>query len=84
MRGGLILLASLGACAQQPIYQPVDVQMPVAVPCTVPAPTQPVWPLRSVPSQASLYDKTKTALAELELRKAYETELESAIKSCAP
>jgi hypothetical protein len=50
----------------------------------VSAPTQPVWPLRSVPSQASLYDKTKTALAELELRKAYETELESAMKSCAP
>ena len=80
----VLLLAALASCAQQPIYQPVDVSVPMTVPCAAPTITQPNWPLRSVAPQALLTDKVKMALAELELRKAYEAELESAVKACAP
>ena len=80
----LILLAALASCAQQPIYQPVDVSVPLAVPCKTPAIMRPNWPLRKMPPQMPLFDKVKTALAELELHKAYEAELEAAVKACEP
>ena len=79
---GIFLLMLLTACAGEPVYQPVDISVPVATPCKPPAIKPPDWPLQTTSTQAPLFDKVKTALAELELRKAYETELEAAVKAC--
>ena len=78
----LIALAWLAGCAGDPVYRPVDVSMPLAAPCKAPRIDEPSWPLKKTDADAPLFDKTKKALAEIELRKAYEAELRAALTAC--
>jgi hypothetical protein len=73
----------LTSCAApEPIFKPVTVDVPVAVPCRTPAIRQPASPLRGVTPEAPLFDKVKAALIEIDLRKVYEAKLEAALTAC--
>ena len=61
----------------------VDHNVVVTVPCKINAPQKPVMPLtESGKVEDDIFMKSKKALAEIELRKGYESQLESAIGSC--
>jgi hypothetical protein len=78
-----IALTLLAACnTPPPVLRPVAVDMPVAVPCKAPAIQRPDEPLLHVAPQASLFDKVKAALVEIDIRKAYETQMEAAMAAC--
>lgn len=77
------VLALLTGCATpEPIYKPVTVEVPVVKPCVIERPAAPTSALASVDPHASLFDKTKAMLIELDHRMAYEAWLESALQSC--
>lgn len=79
-----VMLLSLSGCASSsvPVARPMLVEVPVAVPCSAPVVDHPIWPLGDLPSQSTIYDQARLALAEIELREAYETKLRAAIESC--
>ena len=82
-RAALALCLVLCACGTtEVVYKPVPVNVTVPVPCHAPAVTAPAWPTASVAPTASMFDKVKAALAELNLRRGYEARLEAANKSC--
>ena len=55
----------------------------VTVPCKITPPDKPLMPFtNSAKKTDSLFVKTKKILAEIEIRKGYETELEAAVRSC--
>ena len=79
----LILLLLLTSCAQpQTIFKPVEVDRPVAISCTHHDIEKPDAALSKTTPQASLFDKTKAALIELDNRKTYEAQLEAALSAC--
>jgi PBP1b-binding outer membrane lipoprotein LpoB len=80
----LALLLSGCAATQSPqiVYKPVEVQVPVAVPCKIQAPDVPKWALDSVSPGADVYVKGRALVAELQQRIAYEKELLAAVASC--
>ena len=79
----LPLLAVLAACAPPPpVFKPVTVEVPVATPCRAPDIAAPASPLATTKADASLFDKVKAALIEIDLRRAYETQLQAALDAC--
>ena len=80
--GLLCACGCLTACAGDPVYTPVQVKVPVEVPCKPPVVQHPDFPLKSVPTSASIFDKTKAALIEIDLRQIFEDQLNAAIKTC--
>ncbi|WVR18116.1 hypothetical protein JXVLWARM_CDS_0065 [Burkholderia phage Bm1] len=85
----LVLLAAvclLAACAPAPVTvdRPVNVEVPVAVPCKVPPVAVPDWPLASLPKDATDYEFYQAALTEILLRKGYEERLLAAQEACKP
>ena len=82
MLGMACLLLSGCASAPQVIEKPVEVKVPVPVPCNAPEIAVPAWPLASVPASASDFDFFKAALAEIELRTGYEARLLAALGAC--
>lgn len=83
MRAALLCLL-LAGCASAPevIEKPVEVKVPVPVPCKAPDIPVPAWPLAIVAPSASDFDFFKAALAEVELRKGYEARLRAALYAC--
>ena len=82
MRRLLLPLLLMTSCTTEPVYHPVAVDIPIAAPCPTPSVTHPAWPLQSIPPQAPLFDKVQAALIELNLRKAYETQIEAGLNAC--
>lgn len=78
----LCLLLTGCASVPQVIEKPVEVKVPVQVPCKAPDIPVPAWPLAAVPPSASDFDFFKAALAEVELRKGYETRLRASLAAC--
>lgn len=78
----LCLLLAGCASAPQFIEKPVEVKVPVPVPCKAPEISVPAWPLAAVTASASDFEFYKAALAELELRKGYEKRLLAALGAC--
>lgn len=83
----MLLLAS--ACGTPPKIVTNTVNVPVPVPCNIQAPEKPYMPYTDVdkdklpPDEAKdIYAWIKKMLAEIELRKGYEGELETAIQAC--
>jgi len=80
----LVLILALTGCN---ITQPpniVEHKVLVTIPCKVTLPSKPVMPLTETgSSDEDLFVKSKKALAEIELRKGYETELEAAANACS-
>ncbi len=79
-----VILLSLSGCASAstPVARPVVVEVPVSMPCSVPVVDHPVWPLDDLRAQSTIYDQVRLALAEIELREAYEIKLRAVIESC--
>ena len=82
MLGMLCLLLSGCASAPQVIEKPVEVKVPMPVPCRAPDVPVPAWPLAGVPDAASDFDFYKAALAEIKLREGYEARLGAALGAC--
>ena len=87
MIGKIYLLAALalvGCATPEPtiVYRPVEVKVPVEVPCKVQAPDVPKWALDSIPADADVFVKGRAMVAELQQRIAYEGELLVAVASC--
>jgi len=83
MRAALLCLLLAGcAAAPQVVEKPVEVKVPVAVPCKAPEIPEPDWPLAKVPATASDFEWFMAALAELALRAGYEVRLKAAIAAC--
>jgi hypothetical protein len=83
--GGLALVTALAGCAgpaPQVVTRTVTVEVPVGVPCRAPQIDRPVWPLDVLPADADDYEWTRAALAEIEMREAYEARLEGAAEGC--
>ncbi|HBO79561.1 hypothetical protein [Cupriavidus sp. UBA2534] len=80
----LILCLLLAGCAAAPqvVEKPVEVRVPVAVPCKAPGIPEPDWPLAKVPETASDFEWFKASLAELALRAGYEARLKAAVAAC--
>lgn len=82
---GLLLLALLAAagCASAPPVPEVSVvKVPVEVPCKTPAITRPAFAVDNVPLGLSVFEQMKALRAERLQRKAYELELEAALRAC--
>lgn len=80
---GLVLAFGLSGCNLFQTKPDVQiVKVPVSTPCKIAVPTKPVFPLDSAKKEYDLHTKTSKALAEIEIRRAYEKELEATIKGC--
>jgi hypothetical protein len=78
----LFATAFVTSGCQSTIYKPVEVDMPVRVPCAAAAPQAPKWPTLSLAKDAGMAARTKALAAENELRKGYERQLTAAIGGC--
>lgn len=76
-----IPVSLLVGCTCNPT-KPIEAQVAVPVNCKIPTIPKPTMPLDSAKPSDDLLTKTKLSLAEIELRKAYELKLETAIKAC--
>ena len=75
-----ILLLCGCAC---PTPQIVNHDVMVTVPCKITMPVKPVMPLTDTgDAKDNIFVKSKKALAELDIRRGYEAQLESAAGSC--
>lgn len=79
-----ILLAStlLSGCFATMPGAVTEVLVPVPVPCNINAPSMPSWPFQTASGSDDIFTSVKKMLAEIELRKGYEIEMEAAIKGC--
>jgi len=78
----ILCLLLAGCAAPQVVEKPVEVKVPVPVPCTTAEISEPDWPLAKVPETASDFEWFKAALAELALRAGYEARLKAAVAAC--
>lgn len=76
----LAVLALTGCGASMPTTQ--EVRVPVRVPCKVEAPNKPAFVVDGLPIGAPIDEQMKALRAERHQRKAYERELEAAVRSC--
>ncbi|CAA2107076.1 hypothetical protein VVAX_04055 [Variovorax paradoxus] len=74
------LTASLAACGVAPIQA---VKVPVPVECRVEVPARPAMPTEALSPGVDLDRFSASALAEIELREGYESELRAALAECA-
>lgn len=79
----VILSFCLVECATTaPPVQPVEVRVPVAVPCKAPVPVRPAFAVDALPVGSGVWDQMAALRAERYQRKGYEAELEAAVQSC--
>ena len=76
-----LLLAGCAA-ASQVIEKPVEVRVPVGVPCKTAEIPEPDWPLAKVLETASDFEFFRAALGELALCAGYELRLKAAVAAC--
>lgn len=74
----LIFLFALALSACQTQATP-----PTLVPCQTKAPPVPSYPMDNLDPQADIFTKSKTALAEIDVRSAETRALRAALTSCA-
>jgi hypothetical protein len=84
MKKLLTVLLLLTACgqAQQPVADPVIVNVPVAVPCGAEGIPDPEWNLARLAADAGPVEKLKAVLADLELSRGYIGELKAELGAC--
>ena len=80
----ILPLCLLAGCQSIPKKENIVKQdVLVTVPCKIQPVEKPVMPLTENGTvKDSIFVKVKKALAEIDLRKSYETKLESAVKAC--
>lgn len=77
-----LLVLFLVGCASTPKIETRIVEVPVAVSCIKQVPVKPEYPLQGSNPDEDIFVLTKRALAEIELRKGYEGELEAVLIAC--
>lgn len=70
------------ATSNAPTVHPVEVRIPVPVPCKVSAPTRPAFAVDALPIGSDIWEQMKALRAERLQRKGYELELEAAVTAC--
>ncbi|HBP6080202.1 TPA: hypothetical protein ONA81_004391 [Pseudomonas aeruginosa] len=80
----MLVVFALAGCAGQVEPEPrtVRVEVPVAVPCRVPAVVMPAWATAGLRKDDDLQTKVRALLAERRQRIAYEAQLLAANKTC--
>lgn len=79
----LAAAALLVGCAHETtITRTVPVEVPVAVPCEIEEPAEPVWALSEIEPDASIFEKVRAAVIEINQRRAYEAQLKAALSAC--
>ncbi len=78
------LIVALSGCGMFGASKPdvVEVETVLPVYCNPQEVLPPIMPLQTARSDMPLSDKIRRALAEIELRKAYETRLKNSIDAC--
>ncbi|HIE0452269.1 hypothetical protein N0649_06975 [Pseudomonas aeruginosa] len=81
----MLVMVALAGCAGQiePEPRTVRVEVPVAVPCRVPAVEVPAWATAGLKKSDDIQTKVRALLAELQQRKGYEVQLRAAVKACS-
>jgi hypothetical protein len=74
----LPFLALVAACGGD--KKPLEIRIPVPVPCVAERPARPDYPV--IKDGDSIFVRVQKLLAERELRRAYEGELEAALAAC--
>jgi hypothetical protein len=78
-----LCLVSLAGCAStKKIAEPVEVKVPVPVPCKVPDIQRPVFAVESLDVNADIWDMMSALRAERHQRRGYEMQLEASINAC--
>lgn len=73
----------LSACGTTDVvYQPVQVETIVSVPCHIPAVAAPEMPTDMITPKNSLFERVRALMAENEIRKGYEAMLTASMKAC--
>lgn len=78
----LIIVCALAGCSTTGPTVTQEVEVPVAVSCIRETPERPSYPFQEALASEDMFSKVKKALAEIELRKAYESKLEAVISAC--
>lgn len=78
----LLLLLLLTGCASQVIKEPVEVKVPVPVPCEIKAPSKPIIVTQSLGKDASRFTWLKERLKDAEKLEIYTIQLEVALGAC--
>ncbi|MCR3763716.1 hypothetical protein ACOAOD_25720 [Pseudomonas paraeruginosa] len=80
----MLVLVALAGCAGQVEPEPrtVRVEVPVAVPCRVPAVEVPIWATDGLRKGDDLQTKVRALLAERRQRIGYEAQLLAANQAC--
>ncbi len=81
----IVVLVSLVGCATAPpVIDPTiqKVMVPVSVPCKIEIPVKPIYNFDKITPSKTLYEKVQALLADRDLSKGYEGELEIALISC--
>lgn len=76
------LIYMLAGCAAQEVVRPIEVKVPVAVPCTVDMPSKPTSAVDTLPIGSNIWRQMAALRADRINRLAYEKELEAAIAAC--
>ncbi|MDM0007206.1 hypothetical protein QTI51_17280 [Variovorax sp. J22G73] len=79
LAGVLALGGLLAACGVAPVR---EVKVPVPVECRVDTPARPAMPTEALAPGVDLDRFSASALAEIELREGYESELRAALGQC--
>jgi len=77
-----VALALVGCASTPGPVVPVEVQVPVSVPCRVPDIQRPAFAVDSLSHDADVWDMIAALRAERLQRRGYEAQLEAALKSC--
>jgi hypothetical protein len=74
----------LAACSHDPVITtaPVEVKIPVPVPCKIRPVDKPIYNFPTLKKEDNIFTKIQVLLADRELQKAYDLQLEAAIKEC--
>ncbi|HEQ1721346.1 TPA: hypothetical protein ACXLAC_004474 [Pseudomonas aeruginosa] len=80
----MLVVFALAGCAGRQEAEPrtVRVEVPVAVPCRVPAVEVPAWATSGLRKSDDLQTKVRTLLAERRQRIGYEKKLEAVVQAC--
>lgn len=81
----IFLSLALAGCACDPVYvdRPVEVKVPVPVPCVESIPEEPQWALDAPGlAERGLFTMGLAALQEVEQRRQYELKLRSTLEAC--
>ena len=82
MKAVLLACLVLSGCAGTGPVVPVEVQVPVAVPCRIPDIERPSFAVDVLPVDADVWDMMAALRAERRQRMGYELQLEAALMAC--